>query len=117
MAKSHYRLYVLLSLILCSLAFQNCTSKSAKGNEQNLSYLDLRKTHSTVLKTRGPSPQKWHDIAPLHGVTKVPYTSGDLKLTAWLAMPKRAQADKVPAVVYFHGGFAFGMEEFVDCQP
>lgn len=117
MAKSHYRLCLFLSLILFSLAFQSCAAKSAKRDEQKLSYLDQRKSHTTVLKTRGPSPQEWRNRAPMSGVTEVLYTSGDLKLKAWLAMPENAQSEKVPAVVYFHGGFAFGMEEFNDCRP
>lgn len=117
MAKSHYRLFVFLLVILCSPAFQSCASKSAKSNEQNIPYLDQRKSYSTVLKTHGPAPQEWHDKAPLPGVTEVAYASGNLKLKAWLAMPQNARAEKVPAVVYFHGGFAFGMDEFNDCQP
>ena len=117
MAKSHHRLYLFLTLIFSSLAFQSCAAKSAKRDEQNLSYLNLRRSYSTVLKTRGPAPQEWRVSATLPGVTEVPYTSGELKLKAWLAMPKNSQSDKVPAVVYFHGGFAFSMDEFHDCQP
>ncbi|MGA9768960.1 MAG: acetylxylan esterase [Blastocatellia bacterium] len=117
MAKSQDRLYVFLLLLFSSMAFQSCASKSAKGDEQNSSFQDMRKSYSTVLKTRGPAPQEWRAVSTMPGVTEVAYTSGDLKLKAWLAMPKNAQSEKVPAVVYFHGGFAFSMDEFNDCQP
>lgn len=117
MAKSHRRLYLFLALIFSSLAFQSCAAKSPKHDARSQYYLNMRKSYATALKTHGPAPQDWRNRAPLPGVTEIPYTSGDLKLKAWLQMPDNAQADKVPAVVYFHGGFAFSMDEFDDCKP
>jgi dipeptidyl aminopeptidase/acylaminoacyl peptidase len=32
-------------------------------------------------------------------------------------MPRNTESRRLPAVVYFHGGFAFGMSELDDCQP
>jgi hypothetical protein len=79
-------------------------------------YLDLRKSYSTVLKSRGPAPQTWRNALLSKGITEVSYSSGSLKLKAWLAMPPDAQTP-VPAVVYFHGGFSFDWTEFRNCQP
>ncbi len=111
------RSYSCLLLLLCSsLVLQGCTRKSVNQGGTNSTYLDLRKSHTTVLTHRGPAPQEWEDVSVPEGITQVLYPSGSLTLKAWLAKPRNAQST-APAVVYFHGGFAFGTEEFSDCQP
>ncbi|MEZ0229557.1 MAG: alpha/beta hydrolase family protein, partial [Planctomycetota bacterium] len=74
----------------------------------------LRASHVTRLKVKGKSPQEWQDEKPPEGVQAVTYKSGELELKAWFARPK---GDKVPAVCFFHGGFAFGKEDWDCARP
>jgi len=108
---------IFLLVVFCALAFAGCSARSTKDTGHTSTYLESRKSYSTVLKTRGPAPQDWHTERVPTGVTEVSYQSGDLALKAWLAMPKNPQSAKLPAVVYFHGGFALGMSELGDCRP
>ena len=101
---------------LCVLSI-GCAARSAKDTRNGLTYIESRRSYSTVLKTRGPAPQDWHNEKTPTGVTEVSYRSGELTLKAWLVMPQDATAEKLPAVVYFHGGFAFGFSELNDCLP
>ena len=101
---------------LCVLSI-GCSARSAKDSRNGLTYIESRRSYSTVLKTRGPAPQDWHNEKTPTGVTEVSYRSGELTLKAWLVMPQHATAEKLPAVVYFHGGFAFGFSELNDCLP
>jgi acetyl esterase/lipase len=49
-------------------------------------------------------------------VREVRYRSGDLDLRAWLRVPPSGPA-KAPAVVYFHGGYAYGNDDMKDALP
>ena len=108
---------VFLSIMFCVFAVEGCSASSSKDTKRVSTYLESRKSYSTVLKTRGPAPQDWQPEKTPAGVTEVSYQSGDLTLKGWLAMPKNPPPGKLPAVVYFHGGFAFGMSELEDCLP
>ena len=77
-------------------------------------YLSRRRSHVTALTAHNPAPCAWHDAPLPPGVSEVSYPSGDLKLRAWLALPKDAPA-RAPAVVYFHGYFGLGWDEFAHC--
>lgn len=107
-------LFILLLSLLLNLS---CATKNAKPEEQNLEYLGLRKSYKTILETRGPAPQQWRDQKLPPGVKEVSFNSGNLRLRAWLVLPTGTRSEKVPAVVYFHGGFAFSVDELRDCQP
>ena len=69
-----------------------------------------RDEHVTQLTRTGPSPQPYENEDPPEGVQVVTYPSGDLQLKAWYAKPNKP--GKQPALVYFHGGYAFGVEDF-----
>ena len=74
---------------------------------------ERRLTHQTRLQKRGPSPQAGQaDLKPDFGKV-VEYTQG---LKAWLVRPKGVSGD-VPAVVFLHGGYAFGGGDFTDALP
>ena len=81
-------------------------------------FLDQRGAHPTRLTVHGPSPQPYENEEPPAGAESVLYPSGPLKLEAWLALPPGAkEGSRLPAVVYFHGGFAFGAGDFDDARP
>lgn len=79
-------------------------------------YADARKGFQTTLVTKGPAPQTWEQVTPPPGVRQVQFTSsGGLALTAWVDPPP---ADgKKPAVLFLHGGFAFGAEDWDQAKP
>ena len=78
-----------------------------------------RAKHPTHLSRRGPPPESWQDPTPLDlptGVEEVVFPSGPLKLRAWLSqVPPDGQ--RHPAVVYCHGGFWFGNEDWTVLRP
>lgn len=80
-------------------------------------FLEVRQQVPTRLIRTGPSPQPYQNEVPPPGVRAVSYPSGDLNLSAWLAVPEGKETSKNPALVYYHGGFAFAREDFDVCQP
>jgi dienelactone hydrolase len=78
------------------------------------SFAERRAQHRTNLIKHGPSPQPYQDEPPPPGVEEVRYPSGGRALKAWYAHPG---AGRSPALVYFHGGFAFGTDDFTILQP
>jgi dienelactone hydrolase len=81
-------------------------------------YLARRHTHETTLRERGPSPGDHVETDPPRGVVKVKYPSGSLELQAWYAAPLGAsESRRAPALVYFHGDFAFGADDFEVVRP
>jgi dienelactone hydrolase len=78
-------------------------------------FLQLRESHVTKLLVTGPSPQQYENEELPKGVRQVLYTSGDLKLKAWYLPPR--SPGRHPALVFYHGGFAFGMEDLAATAP
>jgi dienelactone hydrolase len=78
-----------------------------------------RAEHPTHLTRHGPPPSMWQDPTPLQlppGVKEVTYQSGALQLKAWLsATPNDGQLH--PAVVFCHGGFWFGNDDWDALKP
>ena len=77
-------------------------------------FYERRARHHTMLVKHGPSPQPYENVTPPAGVEAVTYRSGELELKAWYAQPKSDRP--VPALVYLHGGFAFGADDFEDAR-
>ncbi|WP_052555362.1 alpha/beta hydrolase family protein [Enhygromyxa salina] len=81
-------------------------------------YLARRHARDTKLRVSGPSPGKFNEYRPSSGVMAVTYPSGDLSLAAWYATPLGASgSNRAPALVYFHGDFAFGPDDFEAVRP
>src|SRR5262245_32772159 len=79
-------------------------------------YAQARSRFRTKLVRKGPSPQPAPPVKPPAGVSEVEYASGDLRLKAWV---NRAADEKRrrPAVLFLHGGFAFGMGDWEQTRP
>lgn len=75
------------------------------------SYADFRATFRTSLRRKAPSPQKSDPIQLRPGASWMPYQSGELQLQAILQFPE-SNEERVPAVVFLHGGFAYGDEDW-----
>jgi acetyl esterase/lipase len=79
-------------------------------------YAQARGGFHTKLSRKGPSPQQWSPVNAPAGVAEVEYRSGDLRLKAWMNRPEDATR-RHPAVLYLHGGFAFGKEDWDQSKP
>jgi dipeptidyl aminopeptidase/acylaminoacyl peptidase len=83
---------------------------------QNEDYAEVRTRFRTKLLQQGPAPQEEPMPGPPTGVTEVEFPSGKLRLKAWVNRPAKDHP-KQPAVVFVHGGFAFGLPDWEMAQP
>lgn len=74
---------------------------------QPIDYAVLRKTFHTRLTRRGRSPQAFQPLRAPQGARLLDYTSGQLTLKAVVG-PVSDMGPRKPAVVFLHGGFAYG---------
>lgn len=75
-----------------------------------------RKGFVSKLRVRGPAPQPYQRDRPPASARQVEYTSDGLKLKGWLSADT-GDGKKRPAVVYLHGGWAFGDGDWEDAEP
>ena len=78
-----------------------------------------REQFPTHLTRQGPPPAVWRDARPLAvppGARQVTYESGGLELKAWVSDPP-TDGKMHPAVVFCHGGFWFGNEDWDSVKP
>jgi acetyl esterase/lipase len=80
-------------------------------------YVEVRRGFRTKLLRRGPSPQEEPMPRPPAGVEEVEYRSGELRLRAWMNPAPGDGGRKRPAVVFVHGGFAFGLPDWEMTAP
>lgn len=80
-------------------------------------YAEARKSFRTKLLRFAPSPQPVTEEARIPaGAQKITYASGEWQFTAWVDGPPPDGA-KRPAVLFLHGGFAFGGDDLEMPQP
>jgi dipeptidyl aminopeptidase/acylaminoacyl peptidase len=84
---------------------------------QEEDYVQARNQFRTKLLRKGPAPQQWEQVRVPPNVQEVKYASGDLRLKAWTSRPAGTATGKVPAVLYLHGGWAFGEDDWEQAQP
>lgn len=84
--------------------------------EQTEEYAQARQKFRTKLVRRGPAPQNWKLEPPPFGAKEMEYTSGGLRLRAWVSSAPPAGVRR-PAVLFLHGGFAFGADDWQQTQP
>lgn len=80
------------------------------------SYQQWRTNFQTNLTTHGSSPQEYDFELPPENVTEAIYPSGNLQLKAWLYQPPEI-TEPAAALIFCHGGFAFGAGDLEACQP
>src|SRR5262245_4349555 len=83
---------------------------------QQEDYARARAGFRTKLVRKGPAPQGWSPLEPPAGVTEVEYPSGELRLKAWVNRPPDEKRQH-PAVLFLHGGFAFGKGDWDQTKP
>ena len=111
---------VLLPLLLACGGLPNALMPAyapSKGLElQDEDYATARAAFRTKLRKAGPAPQPFDPLVLPDEVTEIVYPSGGLKLKAWINAPK-VNKERKPAVVFLHGGFAFGEDDWDQVQP
>jgi dipeptidyl aminopeptidase/acylaminoacyl peptidase len=115
-----------LAVSLLALAHLSAQDKTAGAPQEGLippevkiqseDFVAARAAFRTKLVRRGPAPPKATMPAPPRGVSAIEFPSGELRLTGWLQRPTDA-AERAPAVLFLHGGFAFGLEDWQMTQP
>jgi dipeptidyl aminopeptidase/acylaminoacyl peptidase len=90
---------------------------TAELDLQEEDYAEARQKFHTKLLHEAPSPQPvTEEIRIPAGVLKIEYASGDWHFAAWVDGPPR-DGQKRPAVLFLHGGFAFGGDDLEMPQP
>lgn len=84
--------------------------------EETESYSQARKGFQTKLLRKGPSPQSWDPVVPVLGAKEMSYRSGNLNLKAWVSESPKGPGRR-PAVLFLHGGFAFGDDDWEQAGP
>lgn len=114
--RSVFAVILLAGLAGCESLIEPPTPEKKDEAPARADLASVRKGFVTKLKVKGPAPQPFKNIAPPAGVSEVEYTSGNLKLKGWLSDDAK-DGKKRPAVVYLHGGWAFGESDWADAEP
>ena len=80
-------------------------------------YAAARQRFKTTLSKKGPAPQAFDEVVAPDDVDEVTFESGDLKLRAWITAEPEDIRVRKPAVLFLHGGFAFGAEDWDMARP
>lgn len=102
---------------LIGYALLSASNVGGGGPKLDRPYLEVRAAYRTDLMEKVRAPEKVGHVKPPPGVQEMIYTSGDLPLKAWFALPPNAPPRDIPAIVYLHGGFALTADDFKKCQP
>jgi dipeptidyl aminopeptidase/acylaminoacyl peptidase len=119
------RFLLVLTVLPAGLQGQTASPSSAEAGQiqpevkiATGDYWQARQSFRTKLLTRGPSPRPGDSAVVPDGVSEVDFASGSLRLKGWLRTPSgTATRSKRPAVLFLHGGFAFGLEDWTMTQP
>jgi dienelactone hydrolase len=99
----------------------NIGSNKIGAPVQKSDYATERKRFKTRLIRYGPSPQSPEETdsadAPPPGVTQIFFNSGNLTLKAWINKPNEKNNKKHPAIIFLHGGLAFGKGDWDMAKP
>lgn len=104
-------IFVLLAILVLS----GCNSRTVIQEER--SYLERRSEFETTLLYEETAPQPWEEEALPPRVEEVFYQSGELRLKAWVFHPEGDDSEQRPALIYYHGGFAFAAADMEGPLP
>ncbi|MFL5339285.1 MAG: alpha/beta fold hydrolase [Gemmataceae bacterium] len=84
--------------------------------EQTEDYAQARQKFRTKLTRQAAAPQTWDRLELPEDADEIVYKSGALQLKAWVSKPK-PNGGRSPAVLFLHGGFAFGEDDWDQAEP
>jgi len=107
-----------VSLLAPAAVAQDTTARrfAPEVEVQHQEYAAVRLRFRTRLLRRGPSPQAEPTHHPPAGVREVEFASGGRRLRAWIG-GDAGPGVKLPAVLFLHGGFAFGPADWEMALP
>jgi dienelactone hydrolase len=88
----------------------------AKPETSAQDYAQARRSFRTKLVRAAGSPQPWEPTKLAPDAQLIEVTSGGLELMAWMSKPT-TQATRAPGVLFLHGGFAFGADDWEMTKP
>ena len=108
---------IVVFLILLARGSLYTMTRISPGLEpQSEDYRTARSHFRTHLVRHTGSPQQGEPLQPLPGVELVEYSPG-LHLQAWVSPDAGGLGGKRPAVLFLHGGFALGADDWEMTQP
>jgi dipeptidyl aminopeptidase/acylaminoacyl peptidase len=113
---THARLALIIGLMALSPGCQSHPDVSPGLGLQQEDYAQARSAFKTKLLRQGPSPQPGEPLQTPPNTVAIDYRSGDLTLKAFVT-PDPGDGAKHPAVLFLHGGFAFGGDDAEMPQP
>ena len=96
--------------VVSILLYHNSYAQTKNAGSDEYAFLKSRKSFKTNLIRKMLPPDDQKSLIPPPNVREVYYYSDDLKLKAWLCIPEKKK-EKMPAIVYFHGGFSLKPSE------
>src|SRR4051794_19719838 len=111
---------VVLLLVYPVAAARGAVHRGSVGRQapaRSVDYATIRRKFRTQLRWQRPAPQSAPGDRPPAGVTVVQYPSGPLRLKAWVGRPGPADRQRHAAVLFLHGGFAFGGDDWAMSRP
>jgi dienelactone hydrolase len=110
------RLAIIVGFLLFSAGCQFRQDVSPGLELQHEDYARARNAFKTKLVRQGPSPQTGEPLQSPLGAAEIDFRSGDLILKAFIT-PDPDDGRRRPAVLFLHGGFAFGGDDWDMPQP
>ena len=114
-AKFPYSGFIVVSSLLATGLGCQSQSVSRMLSPQTEDYAEARKTFKTKLLRSGPAPQKYDPLQLPEGVDQITYSKPN-HLKAWISSIP-STSSKQPAVLFLHGGFAFGADDWESTKP
>lgn len=96
---------------------KNSQPEVAPAGTNTVDYPTFRKDFQTTLTRSGPAPQQWRTEPVSPGAEVITYQSGNLKLKAWVSRSATKPGPRKPGVLFLHGGFAFGADDWEQAEP
>ncbi len=86
--------------------------------KQEQPFLEARQEFRTQLAKRAKAPDTFDpNETPPAEATQARYPSGSFTFKTWYAFPKTAKSYPLPAIVYFHNGFALTKQDWSAVKP
>ncbi len=113
---THARLALIIGLLALSPGCQTHPDVSPGLDLQQEDFAQARSAFKTNVLQQGTSPQPGEPLQTPPNTVAIDYRSGDLTLKAFVT-PDPGDGSKHPAVLFLHGGFAFGGDDAEMPQP
>lgn len=102
-----------LLAVLIAILIVSC---NIKPDSQAGLYFKKKKYFHTNLITKGEAPQEYENLESTDDAIKVMYPSNGINLQGMIVKKNIDSTKRKPVVVFLHGGFALGEQDWLDCN-